>query len=159
MFTGLVAAFSFFNCQRWELYTCRFSSARLYTSSRFSCNFFKNIHPLFIWHSPQLKQGDSCFNHYCIGWYHSISQCLTQCPQARLYCSRMPYGAVHMFYCFMFTMLTAFAILYSVCWYLRWYPYHALHGTLDTPIYGRKDSLPVDFYTRNRNTSDCLGTL
>ena len=52
------------------------------------------IAKLVCWHSPQLKQGDSCFNHYCIGWYHSVSQCLTQCPQARLYCSRMPYGAV-----------------------------------------------------------------
>ena len=57
-------------------------------------NLFFRIVFFASWHSPQLKQGDSCFNHYCIGWYHSVSQCLTQCLQARLYCSRMPYGAV-----------------------------------------------------------------
>ena len=66
---------------------------------RYSSSVCPSVHskqscPKVDWHSPQLKQGDSCFNHYCIGWYHAVFQCLTQCPQARLYCSRMPYGAV-----------------------------------------------------------------
>ena len=34
------------------------------------------------WHSPQLKQGDSCFFHHCIDEYLTVLQCLTQCPQA-----------------------------------------------------------------------------
>ena len=36
----------------------------------------------WIWHSPQLKQGDSCFFHHCIDEYLTVLQCLTQCPQA-----------------------------------------------------------------------------
>ena len=61
---------------------------------------------MVFWHSPQLKQGDSCFDHYCTGSYLAILQCLTQCPQARLYCSRMPYGAV--LYCLCWLYLQAF---------------------------------------------------
>ena len=72
----------------------------------------------FSWHSPQLKQGDSCFNHYCIVWYHSVSQCLTQCPQARLYCSRMPYGAV----------------LYILCWLHLQSLIQDIYTGIDVPV-------------------------
>ena len=108
----------------------------------------------FFWHSPQLKQGDSCFNHYCIVWYHAVSQCLTQCPQARLYCFRMPYGAV-----LFMLMLTAFAVLCLKYLCLRWYPCYVWYGSLDIPILGLLDFLPADSCTHSRNKSDCLDTL
>ena len=53
------------------------------------CNIYLNLFHIHhiqdtdrIWHSPQLKQGDSCFYHYCIDEYFTVLQCLTQCPQA-----------------------------------------------------------------------------
>ena len=67
-----------------------------------------------------------------------------------------PYALRCSFIC---TILTAFAVLYSRYLHWHWCPYRVLYGTLDTPTCGRKDSLPVDFYTHNRHTSDCLGTL
>ena len=107
-----------------------------------------------IWHSPYLKKGDSCFNHYCIVWYHVVLQCLTQCPQARLYCFRMPYGAV-----LFMLMLTAFAVLCLKYLCLRWYPCYVWYGSLDIPILGLLDFLPADSCTHSRNKSDCLDTL
>ena len=108
---------------------------------------------VIAWHSPQLKQEDSCFNYYCIGWYPVIFQCLTQCPQARLYCSHMPYGVV----LFLF-MLTAFKILYSKCLCLHWYLCYALYDSPDIPIYERSDCSTVDSYIRNQNMYDCSDT-
>ena len=63
---------------------------------------------LFSWHPLQLKQENSCISHCCIGWCLRVSQCLTQCPQASLYGSRMLYSAVVF-------MLTTAATLCFVC--------------------------------------------
>ena len=105
------------------------------------------------WHSPQLKQGDSCFNHYGIVWYHAVSQYLTQCPQARLYCFRMPYGAV-----FYRLMPTAFAVLYLKYLCLHWYPCYVWYGSPNIPLLRLPDFLPADSCTHSKNKFDCLDT-
>ena len=102
---------------------------------------------------PQLKQGDSCFNHRCIP---NKLPCWLVLHSVRKLDYTVPVCPTVQFYIF---MPTAFAVLCSK--YLHWhlYPYRVLYDTLDTPTRGLQDFLPVDFYTHNRNTSDCLDTL
>ena len=104
------------------------------------------------WHFPQLKQGDSCFYHYCIGEYLTVLQCLTQCPQAGLYCSRMPYGTVFCLYA------------YCICspffriWCLHSYPGHGPRDILGTPRYEYADFLPEDSGSHSNCRSGCSDT-
>ena len=65
---------------------------------------------------PTAKAGGFLLQPLLHWIYHAVLQCLTQCPQARLYCSRMPYGAV-----LYLSMLPAFSVLCSKCLCLHWY--------------------------------------
>ena len=81
------------------------------------------------WHSPQLKQGDSCFYHYCIGKYLTVLQCLTQCPHAGLYCSRMPYGTVFCLYAYCICS-PFFRILMPAFISRSWTTWHSGHSQI-----------------------------
>ena len=135
----------------WFWYSLQITMA----TSPFSCKETSPTRvPLYsIWHSPQLKQGDSCFFHYCIGKYLTILQCLTQCPQAIFIL--FPYA---LRYSFLVFMQTASAVLSSEYWCLHSYPGHEPHGNLDIPRYECADFLPADSGSRRNCRSGCLDT-
>ena len=90
-------------CNVWQSGHFHFRTARFFTN-----RYWKTTVTFWnTWHSPQLKQGDSCFFHYCIGEYPTVLQCLHSVHKLCLSCSRMPYGTV-----FIFTQ-TASAALFS----------------------------------------------
>lgn len=68
-----------------------------------------------FWHSPQLKQGDSCFSHYCIGKHLTVLQCLTQCPQAIFIL--FPYALRYSFYLYADCICSPFFRIINPYWY------------------------------------------
>ena len=83
--------------------------------------------------SNQLKQGDSCFFHYCIDKYLTVLQCLTQCPQA-------------MFILFPYALRYSFS---SLC---------RLHLQCFFQNINACIRIPVDFCSRKSCRSDCSDT-
>ena len=112
-----------------------------------------NIFIRVYWHSPKLKQGDSCFFHHCIGKYLTVLQCLTRCPQAIFIL--FPHA---LRYSFLIFMPTAAAVLFSKYWCLHSYPGHELRDTRGTPRYECADFSPADSDSHRNCRSGCSDT-
>ena len=84
------------------------------------------------WHSPQLKQGDSCFSHYCIGKHLTVLQCLTQCPQAIFIL--FPYALRYSFYLYADCICSPFFRILILAFVSRsWTAWHLGHSQIRMP--------------------------
>ena len=88
--------------------------------------------PCVRWHSPQLKQGDSCFSHYCIGKHLTVLQCLTQCPQAIFIL--FPYALRYSFYLYADCICSPFFRILILAFVSRsWTAWHLGHSQIRMP--------------------------
>ena len=84
------------------------------------------------WHSPQLKQGDSCFFHHCIDEYLTVLQCLTQCPQAIFIL--FPYALRYSFYLYADCICSPFFRILILAFVSRsWTAWHLGHSQIRMP--------------------------